>query len=68
MTTSGRLHQILERLRVGKYGALRPEFVSQVADIEERNVFDDDRSQAQRELRQLIDIEIVSAHLEGEGQ
>jgi hypothetical protein len=59
------LHQILERIRAESFPDLRKEFLSEVADVEERNVFDDDRSGAQRELRNLLAIEIQSARVEG---
>jgi hypothetical protein len=61
--TTSRLHQILERLRAHEFPDLREEFVQQVAEIEERNVFDDDRTGAVKELRSLLAIEIQSARV-----
>jgi len=66
--TGTRLHQILERLRAQEFSELRREFVHNVADVEERNVFDDDRSGAIKELRNLLAIEIQSARVKSEGE
>lgn len=67
MTESVRLAEILERVRkkVGK--ELDRDMVRQIAEIEERNLFDDDRRQAQKELRHVLDIALESERLEGSG-
>ena len=56
-----RLHDILERIRSDSFPSLRAEFVKEVADIEERNVFDDDRTDALKELRSALTIEVEAA-------
>jgi hypothetical protein len=58
-----RLHRILEGIRERDHSDLRREFVAQVAEVEERNVFDDDRKEALKELRQLVQMEVQSERL-----
>ena len=60
MTSTSRLHRILEQIRALNHEQLRAEFVEQIADLEERNVFDDDRSNALKEIRQFVAIEVQS--------
>lgn len=45
---------ILERNRVRVAPRVRPEFIEDIAGIEERNQFDDDRGLARRELRDVL--------------
>ncbi len=62
MPSDSRLAKILERLRRASHSKqLKSEFVAAIAEIEDRNVFDDDRGSALKELRQLIAIETDSA-------
>jgi hypothetical protein len=65
MERSVRLAEILERVRSKGAKDLDRELVMQIAEIEERNLFDDDRTQAQREIRQLIEITLETEKLEG---
>jgi hypothetical protein len=61
--SSTRLSEILERLRSDRFPDLKADLVRQVAEVEERNVFDDDRRGALKELRNLIAIEIQAARV-----
>lgn len=64
MSEATRLHQILERIRAKEFPDLRKGFVAQIADIQERNVFDDQRAGAKKELRSLLEIEIQSGKMD----
>jgi hypothetical protein len=61
--SSTRLSEILERIRSDRFPDLKAALVKQVAEVEERNVFDDDRRSALKELRNLIAIEIQAARV-----
>jgi len=65
MEGSIRLAKILERVRSKNAKDLDHDLVKQIAEIEERNVFDDDRAQAQREIRQLLEMTLETEKLEG---
>jgi hypothetical protein len=65
MEGSVRLAEILERVRSKDAKDLDRELVKQIAEIEERNLFDDDRTQAQKEIRQLLEIALAAEKLEG---
>jgi hypothetical protein len=56
MERSVRIAEILERVRSKDVKDLDRDLVRQIAEIEERNLFDDDRTQAQKEIRQLLNI------------
>jgi hypothetical protein len=64
MERSVRLAEILERVRSKDVKDLDRHLVRQIAEIEERNLFDDDRRQAQKEIRQLLDIILEAEKLE----
>jgi hypothetical protein len=53
-----RLQRVLERTRKKFAPELSSEFVASVAELEERNQFDDDRVPARSELRRLVEIEL----------
>ena len=65
MKRSVRIAEILERVRSKNAKDLDRDLVRQIAEIEERNLFDDDRTQAQKELRQLLAITLEAEKLEG---
>jgi len=65
MERSIRLAEILERVRSKNAKDLDRDLVRQIAEIEERNVFDDDRTQAQKEIRHLLEITLEAEKLEG---
>jgi hypothetical protein len=65
MKGSVRLAEILERVRSKDAKDLDRDLVKQIAEIEERNLFDDDRTQAQKEIRQLLEIALAAEKLEG---
>jgi hypothetical protein len=64
VSATDRLNRILEDLRQSNFSDLDKNFVAQVADVENRNVFDDSRVEARKELRQLIAIQLQSERLE----
>jgi hypothetical protein len=66
MQGSIRLAEILERVRTKNAKDLDRDLVRQIAEIEERNVFDDDRTQAQKEIRQLLEMTLEAEKLEGD--
>jgi hypothetical protein len=65
MERSVRLAEILERVRRKEASDIDSDLVRQIAEVEERNLFDDDRAQAQKEIRQLLDIALAAEEVEG---
>jgi len=54
MTGPVRFADVLERNRVKLATHLSPDFIADIAAIEERNQFDDDRTSARKELREVL--------------
>lgn len=67
MADHSKLQAVLERTRQSVAELLSPAFVEDVAEVEERNQFDDDRGPVRTELRRLVALE-TDRRLESESK